>query len=855
MKLSAKRGKQESPYASTSPLPIPSLNERILTSYASSPGPSRSSSDSSSSRTTLDRKVNPSHFTRAHLIPTPYIGPPKRKYTQRSSKVLDQPMNADTDREASEGPSSSQLSSISQVKTNDIGSFKQDTLGSETDSTSTQPNQTIVNQSSNLAETAIMLAALSSLSSNNTSSGNLPNTQTDLADPSFISFLKVYLATLESQQQNSPKVLEPSTASTSETLSENAQTPTITSIPHLGSSKKPEDKENWKPPPPVQSGKENSKGKEKEQNVPQSLPLGSSRVNTWNSSASLAGPGKGMIGSSDASSSRASTPMSSDSSRKRKLSNAAQSDQNLQDRKRTLSASKQNFPQDLSGIRVNTGWGGLRVRSDGTLVGEHRPTVMAIQQTAPVPIQQQQPLFRSTANLSTAAPIRKGPYVVPEWAKGVPAPAPPKLNESEQKEKDMTKTKKKGKAKSKPLARLGGKSVVKQANSMPASAAASNTPPKAVDTSKSDKQKETTGLAGPRTPPKKSSPIRLPFLAQTSPAAKSSFAAFFQAFQTSPIRSGSTQKEAPFTPRRTSATSPHSAKFTSLFTPSPAPASVGPKSKGEELFPDDDLPPSPSPSPSKRGTRPFLVNKCLTDRLLAAQEHPESDLPVASSDDNTGVTKLVPEKMISSDSTVMNSSKIHDWSSLDLPPSSPPPPSSPTLAPIEGSDLPCSDSLPLTSDEDSPPIITDNSSTHTSPDTNGDVESPESAHETETDVENVADFNLIDDTNFTTFGDNPFADLNLEQGSAAEAAFDTLQNLGGEVDLTEAWNLLNDVATNEAFAGLDADQWQSWINDSSFGSLENGCGLPNNETQITSIDDILTSTATQFSDLFKGSLI
>lgn len=922
-KSSSKRTKNVQPYLTSNPLPLPSLDERLFASYVQHTGPKETP------------RPNPTHSTRAHQLPTPYIGPPKRKYLgdqladnssgKDSAEELPNPAVLEkTDYSSPAEPSSSQMSEMS----SDIGS----------PAPSSSQQSITESETPDVSEAAVMLAALSSVSTKSPESTETSNMHGGgNPNPELVLFLRAYLAALESQQQSNPgpeaitvpvqSAISPPQGATKPSLEPaqaiptidpilNVQTPAPSSATPLSRQSSIANKENQKPPPTTQPSKDTRLSGSS--NI---SPLGSRRVNSINSDGHSAST-KSVEGSAQGST---VTPVVSSqpnsSSRKRKLSDAAHADKASQTRRRSSSTSKRDPPvENLSGVRVNTGWGGLRVRSDGTLWGEHLPQVSATlgSRDSSEPPLQKPVFFRSSAKTASTVPVRKGPYVVPDWAKGVPAPAPPPRpdpsNENGKKEKKQ--------GKSRGLERLGGRGSMKRTASASTNRSSDVlprpiTPPRSLPSSQEPPLIDFGTHISPLKTPIKAPPI----FAQPSPAAKSTMASFFQIFQTSPCRPASERKNTLFTPLRCSATSPiGSGKHSSLFTPSPVASVLGSGIRPRKLFAADDPPPSPTPT-----KKSIAIPEVLTARHLSGSpeppknnnsyEDPPSSLPVASSDDLTDDSTFVLTPLVSSDSTVMNSSKVHDWSALDLPPSSPPPPSSPSMTPIYGSDLPCSD-IPSSSDMsevESPSfgLESDNSNVPSpagcadqtaTPGASRGVDKPcdpsptDSAEQliTQGSTGNIVlDYGMDGLSNFSTLDNlqDPFSsdlfasfEVSSEDGPSAVAAVDALRNGLGQENFTEVWNLLQALTSQpqqedgstsnmngDSVGALDSVDFQGWVTDGldtanpnstspfDFDAVEFGFDLENGVNDQPAEpcvgDDPAIKAAVNFEELLKGCLV
>ncbi|KAI5124409.1 hypothetical protein M0805_008293 [Coniferiporia weirii] len=883
---SSKRSKQrmDQPFLATHPLP--SFDARLFGSYAQQPiyDPQGLGSGNTVNNRYYVRRPNPTHSTRAHKLPTPYIGPPKRKYDQtRSRGVTSDPdlcrdapggsLNsipvADFDSELDKcaEPSSSQEPVVSSDANTPVPPLSQ------------QSNQSASNELNDLPETAAILAALSAVSSKPSEGGTAPNPQDNSSpNPDLVAFLRAYLSALESQQSEESSSKAPSSTpsgSASVPRSADAQTtvmlpapqaeicgPVAGPSPQVETQIKTSNKENWKPPRPQQSSKDQASGSSS--TSPLGLGRFNSRLSNGQQPESLK-PSESQSGVNDTSIAANIVTQSNDNSRKRKLSDVAQDNASSQTKGRSSTVLRRSATvEDLSGIRVNTGWGGLRLRADGSFSGGHPLKTPATSNDRASTKLSQPVFFRSTGSGTTVTSARKAPYVTPDWARGVPPPIPPLRPEAA----IETSTSKGRKCnKSKGLRRLGERrSVGRATDGVDASGALSESS-KPVSRACSSQEKPASPRS-PRTSPKRTPPGMLPIFAQSSPLAKASLSTFFQAFQTSPCRSIAERKNLLSTPRRSTVnTSPGgSAKHLSLFTPSPI-TSLGGGFKPRALFEGGDPPPSPTPSRRKLpstsisefpqqsgspGTRPQTQDQNEDD-------DPPSSLPIASSDDMTDESARLPEQGISSDSTVMNLSRVHDWSSLDLPPSSPPPPSSPSIIPLERDDLPCSD-IPSsdTSEGGTPSATTD---TDTQP-------SPSEGLESRTGPE-VGNLDFQDDLDFSKmaelFPDPTFSDFDLlmtgQDGSAADAAIDALRNGLGQEDLSEAWSLLDDVLNPAAMvndATLDS-QVDSWLGGpvQDFGLNE----LIGENNTVDSIDaalrdaDYVSQAAMNFEELLKGCLV
>ncbi|KAH8120610.1 hypothetical protein DFH11DRAFT_1848113 [Phellopilus nigrolimitatus] len=832
-----------------------------------------------------DRRHNPAHDTRAHRLPTPYIGPPKRQYNS-----FTQSEDSESNREVSEGPSESQPATSSWSNRNEKAPEPPSTLGASlatrydlsTPSSSQQTSDTTQSYTPELTQNAVMLAALSSLSSKPDDARGATYVQEGHGpNPDLVAFLRAYLSALESQQAGE--------APGGSTATTQPIEPTITADtdPHIHDTEpKPQieapntvaDKENWKPPRPQQHPKEQESVKSTN-----TSPLGLGRFNSRlsndlsSSSSTTAMVSKNQV---DANAVAAPSTRAGEKSKKRRLSEANRPDERDPQARRIVSSSSKCAVErdDISGTRVNRGWGGLRIRADGSFGGAHplKPPATDIGTSASANSTNNPRgfFFRSAGSTVTESSTRKGPYIVPEWARGVPPPAPPPRLEGSKDDKEGTGSKRKRPGKSKGLERLGGKSSVKRVVSasdesgVPAMPSQSTSPPRPLD----------NGSTTPRSPGRSStrtSPGKPPIFAQSSPLAKTAYANFFQAFQTSPPRSGGDRKGLLSTPRRIiSASSPGgSAKHSSLFTPSPIMTNLGTGFKPRSLFTAGD---PPSPSPTEKRARPTSGSKSSnSDNALnfprraatpfaagsSSLSHdddndPPSCLPIASSDDPVDESVGLPERPISSDSTIMNSSKIHDWSSLDLPPSSPPPQSSPSIVAMDEIDLPCSD-IPSSdmSQEETPPAID-----RASPDEGIAQVEPEgylSALSPGIDLNFPNMTDLFTDPTFSNF--NP--DMSTQTGSAADAAIDALKNGLDQEDLTEAWSLLDNVLnpvvpSNEL--SFDS-QMQEWLAGSSSQNLDFGGVGDTNAVDLGAARpgeiDYASLVATNFEDLLKGCLV
>ncbi|EJD04353.1 uncharacterized protein FOMMEDRAFT_167557 [Fomitiporia mediterranea MF3/22] len=875
-KSALKRSLSEQPYLTSNPLSLPSLDERIFASYTQP-----NQCEQQATRPKELRKPNPAHATRAHQLPTPYIGPPKRKYVRESERSKEQMT------ESSLGKGDlSELSDMQNSVTCE-GANNGGTAEPTSSQTSTCPDvgrpapfvqPCTSNGTPDMSEAAVMLAALSAVSSGAPgSAGNSTIQGNGQPNPELVSFLRIYLALLESQQQQAESNAEPEcTSSTSQQPMLPSRSPMAVEATSSHSMMPPSaqnksvDKENQKPNP-AQEALKNEKTK-----CPiNTSPLGGARFNARTSEAQL----------STAENLEQPTPLITNTAmataqqegerpRKRKLSNALSEDQSSQTRRRSPSTSKSSPAVDnLNGIRVNTGWGGLRVMSDGSMWGEHPPrSALSAAPSASSSGPKEQPfVFRSSAKVVPTAPIRKGPYIVPDWAKGVPPPSPPHRPESSV--EDRKKAKKQSKAKG--LGRLGGRSSVKRVPSTTKAPDAPTTPPR-------NTQEGHSASANLCTSPKRT-PEKRPIFAYSSPVGKSAVSTLFQAIQTSPCRPTSTRKTIYSTPARQTNLFPSgSAHQSSLFTPSPLtardPASV---SRHGDLFTGEEPPPSPTPTKRRPANSEVLTSR--QDLLTPGSSEPvsisqgegtdpPSSLPVASSDDILDDNSLQAPSM-SSDSTIANPNKIHDWSFLDLPPSSPPLPSSPSLLPMEGSDLPCFDIPSDLSEVESPSVIAfdiDNS------------EHPSHEHQVEMRNSDTIASDLVFSPSLVSsnegmseaFGvhDDALFYMTGEEGPVT-AAVEALDNGLGQEDFSEAWDFLQsmfdqyqvtqDARTNNGEP--DTAATQSWISeDPAFASgidfnssfaFAQGSDSQALTSGPSAITQAVSAVAANFEDILKGCVV
>ena len=214
---------------------------------------------------------------------------------------------------------------------------------------------------------------------------------------------------------------------------------------------------------------------------------------------------------------------------------------------------------------------------------------------------------------------------------------------------------------------------------------------------------------------------------------------------------------------------------------------------------------------------------------------------------------------------------MHDWSSLDLPPSSPPPPSSPTLVPTDGSDLPPSDAPSDLSDA-SPAAFSD-ANTPVQLEAEGQAPSSEGDADVEADDPTVtlgigleypdSDANALMTDFFSDIGFSDLPDANNDDAPAASAAFDALRNGLYNENFSEAWNLLDNVLApgptlqaNEGGTALDL-QLPDWLQSANgnidFESLLAGHGA-GEQTEMKA-DSQANLAATNLADLLHGFLV
>ncbi|KAL5534610.1 hypothetical protein ACEPAG_1073 [Sanghuangporus baumii] len=850
-KINSKRITGNQPYLTFNPLPLPSFNERLSVSHA------QLHPHEVPRAAKEPRKPNPTHATRAHQLPTPYIGPPKRRYSRapdRNKGVEKENISSrDSTAEPSELPSSQSSEDINYDGSSEPTSC--DTLPSS-DAESIASSSTIRSYSTteapDIPESAVMLAALSSVSSDPTNTGNSSSQGSLAPSPELVSFLRAYLAYAETQQkQPSPA---PNPASNTGSLPTESTTQAIVNTVEPGNETDPlEDKENQKPrpEPPMQNAKDS-----KSKSAGRLSPLGSARINV----GTTGDQSKTIADQRDTKTASAT----GNHSRKRKLSDATLAEQTSQNRRVATSVSQMKpSTEDLSGIRLNRGWGGLRVRSDGTLWGEKLPIASSETASSSFIKRNEQPfVFRSSRQDTSVDSVRKGPYVLPDWAKGVPPPAPPpKPDIPDEDNVRGNRTRSKKQSKSKSLSRLGGKGTMRRTVSMPNDGRPLDQSTLPVSSSNNASSIPENTHTSPR-----SSPGKAPIFAYTSPIGKSRLATLFQAFQTSPLRP-SVRRTPPLTPLKSAKRTPNdSANFSSLFTPTPSNTRTASGVKPRQLFAEDeeeDMP--PSPTPTKRNTK-------------TSESELPSSLPIASSDGVPDSSISIQTPSIHSDSSVMNFGKIHDWSSLDLPPSSPPPPSSPSIVPMDGSDLPCSD-IPSSdiSEVDSPAVASElENSNHPSPAENDGLSN------FLTTFGNTVQFgmNMVDNSEYMSIPhlNDPFTPLfNItgEEGSSQIAAFEALQNGLGQEDFSEGWNFLNSlfnniapdlcVDENSTNNRTPEDQHQSWLSVTSDQALDlnydadlvfGSKAEPAEPSPETCDDqDLASSAATNLQDLLQGCLV
>lgn len=606
-------------------------------------------------------KENPANFTRASLFPTPYIGPPKRRGRPRKGLV-----NPNVDNESmTDNYSVSQQSTVSEVTPECSDVTPDDEPTSSQESTNSTQETSDINSPSpspsshqaidpiDAIQTPRILAALSS---------NIPSNELKpQQNPQLIEALRAYLHTLESEQAATKT---PVSSESEQSSGINTQ-PQETCLNHSSDIISTDaEKENCKP-------------------LETQLPSASEFTKRITGAA----PNEKHAG----------TKAHTDSQqfmkpRKRRLSETAE-DVASRTKRRPSCGPKEVIDVD-SIAQVSSGWGGLRVRSDSSLHSSNSSKLVSNAPRIPTECRtsEQRPFFRSTTSQPIVA--RKGPFVVPEWARGVPAPAPPTRPVVEKGTVGPSKKKR-----ASGLARLGGNG--KSKHNVSRREASNNQSPKRSPTRMSSQSC--------RSP----NPVKYPFVAQSSPLAGSSHSSFYLAFKTSPCRPSFTRTTAsdsrvPLTPssRINRSPSTNTSMHDSLFTPSPEKSSSSSTNRRPYLnalnLPD-------SPTPAKKifrsahrvgeiATKLFVADDCSSAPVKTAASVQSAskdclDKPsLSSSDDSTLDQNGVIELPLSSESTVVNFTKIHDWSSLDLPPSSPPPPSSPALVAVE-TDLPCSDIL------------------------------------------------------------------------------------------------------------------------------------------------------------------
>ncbi|KAL5518600.1 hypothetical protein ACEPAH_283 [Sanghuangporus vaninii] len=874
-KINSRRTTGNQPYLTFNPLPLPSFNERLSVSQA------QLHPHEIPKGTKEPRKPNPTHATRAHQLPTPYIGPPKRRY----SRAPERNKGVEKENISSRGSTSEPWELPSSQSSEDINydgsleSTSSDTLPSS-DAESIDSSSTIrpygTTEAPDIPESAVMLAALSSVSSDPTNT-SISSPQGSLApSPELVSFLRAYLAYAEAQQKQPSSAPNPVSNMDPPPL-ESTEQAIVNTVRPDNESDPLEDKENQKPrpEPPIQNTKDS-----RSKSAGRLSPLGSARINVGATGA------QSKIISDQGDTKRASA--SGNHMRKRKLSDATFVEEASQTRRVATSVSQTKpSAEDLSGVRLNRGWGGLRVRSDGTLWGEKPPIASSEAASSSFIKRNEQPfVFRSSRQDASVDIIRKGPYVLPDWAKGVPPPAPPlKADIPGEGNSGGNRTRSKKQSKSKSFSRLGGKGAMRRTVSMPDDGRPLDQSTLPVSSSRNALSIPENTHTSPR-----SSPGKAPIIAYTSPIGKSRLATLFQAFRTSPLRP-SVHKTPPATLLKSAKRTPSdSATFSSLFTPTPSNTRTAPGVKPRQLFAEDeeeDMP--PSPTPTKRNTKtsdiPTAIKKTslgidMGTRCgsLEGESELPSSLPIASSDDVLASSISIQTSSIRSDSSVMNFGKIHDWSSLDLPPSSPPPPSSPSIVPVDGSDLPSSDIPSSDSSEvDSPAVASEiENSNHPSPAENGGQSN------FLTTFDNAVHFGMNMDDNSEYMNvpnlDDPFASLfNLtgEEGPSQTAAFEALQNGLGQEDFSEGWNFLNSLFTNvppdlrmdgdSTNNRTSEDQHQSWLSvtsdqvldlnydaDHAFGSKAE-TAEPSPET--CGDQDPASLAATNLQDLLQGCLV
>lgn len=803
-------------------------------------------------------KRNPTHDTRAFQLPTPYVGPPKKPPGRPKKKRVQSPDIVDDDIQ------------IIEPESQGVGPSGSHTTGQTselypTPSSSQTSQEPSIAPPFDMAQNAVILAALSAVNSGNanTSTSSLPQ---DAPNEALVAFLKAYLTVLETPKPTSDTNVSPAPGITSSVPQASLEEPASRKSLEHGEVRNSTDKENVKPSRELQA-----RGKDINETIPsasvsptRATPLGPGRFNSRTDLTTI-NPGSNASTSDE--------PQSSEGvSRKRTLSEAMRLDEVASRSKRNANRSS----ADGGGLspRVNSGWGGLRIRSEGSLstsqlfsAAPPRSNLFAEPQAS----SPQVAYFKASCTTTTTS-VRKGPFVVPTWAQNVPPPLPPRRPEEQisevQQIPNSSKAKKRIKSK-KSLGRLGGQQTARKvSNGHTSSSGLAPSPDLRAPLPPMKKENPTT----PKTSPLRSPGLRMPVFAQSSPAVKTSYTTLFQAFQTSPCRpprlvgESPRRNEPPRTPRRPVSRSPKSCSASgfpgvaSLFTPSPANTSLGPRT-GHQSFFDMAPDPPPSPTPSKRNTRileadteatPTSHSIAQTRNDISEQsgkekdeiDEPPSSLPVASSEPD--YESSVQPSSSSSFTVTSTSFRIHDWSALDLPPSSPPLPSSPALLAddmdLPGSDLPSSDF-----DFGETPSSTSDA------DGNSAAATPQESAEQP--VSFTLDGNFTGMEQFLSDWDFPDFDLNAgaQEGTAADEALDALRNGIGQEDFSEAWNLLNSVlqipnidpAVNATTDGSDLlNLSQTSETSSEYGTdAEFGDG------------DYASLVASNFEDLLKGCLV
>ena len=277
--------------------------------------------------------------------------------------------------------------------------------------------------------------------------------------------------------------------------------------------------------------------------------------------------------------------------------------------------------------------------------------------------------------------------------------------------------------------------------------------------------------------------------------------------------------------------------------------------------------PPPSPTPSKRKTRslqsdahPSIARHVtqLTPRVsekinkaLVNDDTPIDAVPMASSEDDYESSSVQPS---SSDFTITTPFKVHDWSSLDLPPSSPPPPSSPALPAAYDSDLPCSDIPSSDFDFGDTPSSTaevDKDNASAAPTPQESTEEPSLAIFDGMNFAGMSQF--ISDWDFSDFDSNAIID-DSQDGTAADEALEAIRNGMGQEDFSEAWNLLNSVLLVPSDSA-DAETTATTGSDlHPFGQSSDTTLSSEPDTGFGGID-YANLVASNFEDLLKGCLV